>query len=52
MGGPDGFRLSAFGFHGWQRHEDLVVMSAELEMAAWDLRGVKRWSTFVEPPWN
>jgi hypothetical protein len=40
------------GFHVWQRHEDLVVMSAELELAAWDLQGVKRWSTFVEPPWE
>ena len=40
------------GFHGWQRHEDLVVMSAELELAAWDLGGVKRWSAFVEPPWG
>ena len=40
------------GFHGWQRHEDLLVMSAELELAAWDLGGVKRWSTFVEPPWG
>lgn len=39
------------GFHEWQRHDDLVVMSAELELAAWNLRGVKRWSTFVEPPW-
>ena len=39
------------GFHEWQRHGDVVVMSAELELAAWDLRGVKRWSTFVEPPW-
>jgi hypothetical protein len=39
------------GFHEWQRHDDLVVMSAELELAAWDLRGGKRWSTFVEPPW-
>jgi hypothetical protein len=36
----------------WQRHEDLVVMSAELELAARDLGGVKRWSTFVEPPWS
>lgn len=40
------------GFHRWQRHDDLVVMSAELELAAWDLHGVKRWSTFVEPPWD
>lgn len=40
------------GFGEWQRHVDLVVMSAELELAAWDLRGVKHWSTFVEPPWE
>jgi hypothetical protein len=40
------------GFHEWQRHDDMVVMSAELELAAWDIRGVKRWSRFVEPPWE
>jgi hypothetical protein len=45
------------GFHGWQCHDDLVLMSAELELAAWDIRGVKRWSTlqssvFIEPPWE
>jgi hypothetical protein len=40
------------GFHSWQRHDDLVVMAAELELAAWDVHGVKRWSTFVEPPWS
>ena len=40
------------GFHAWQRHDDLVVMAAELGLAAWDVRGVKRWSTFVEPPWS
>lgn len=39
------------GFHEWQRYDDLMVMSAELELAAWDLRGVKRWTTFAEPPW-
>ncbi|MGZ3584549.1 MAG: hypothetical protein ACXVCO_17550 [Ktedonobacterales bacterium] len=27
-------------------------MAAELELAAWDLRGIKRWSIFVEPPWT
>ncbi len=27
-------------------------MSAELELAAWDLQGKKLWSTFVEPPWD
>lgn len=40
------------GFWGWQRHDDLVVMSAELELAAWTAAGEKRWSTFVEPPWD
>jgi hypothetical protein len=40
------------GFHKWQRHDDMVVMSAELELAAWDIHGVKRWSCFVEPPWE
>lgn len=27
-------------------------MSAELELAAWDLEGNKLWTTFVEPPWE
>jgi hypothetical protein len=40
------------GFWGWCRHRDVIVMSAELELAAWDLAGKKLWSTFVEPPWN
>jgi len=39
------------GFWGWKRHGDMIVMSAELELAAWDLEGAKKWSTFVEPPW-
>lgn len=40
------------GFWGWARHGDRVVLSAELEMAAWDIRGRKCWSLYVEPPWN
>ena len=40
------------GFWRWKRHENMVVMSAELELAAWDLEGRKKWSTFVEPPWS
>jgi hypothetical protein len=27
-------------------------MSAELELAAWDVHGRKLWTTFVEPPWG
>jgi hypothetical protein len=40
------------GFWGWCRHGDYVVMSAELELAAWDIHGKKLWTTFVEPPWD
>jgi hypothetical protein len=45
------------GFHHWYRHDKTVVMSAETELAAWDIRGGKRWSTRqsgvrVEPPWE
>ena len=41
-----------FGFWGWRRHADIILMSAELELAAWDLHGRKLWTTFVEPPWQ
>lgn len=40
------------GFWGWARHENVILMSAELEFAAWDIHGNKLWSTFVEPPWS
>jgi hypothetical protein len=40
------------GFWHWARHENLILMSAELELAAWDTFGKKLWTTFVEPPWN
>jgi hypothetical protein len=40
------------GFWGWRRHGDFVVMSAELEVAAWDTAGRKLWTAFVEPPWS
>ena len=40
------------GFWGWARHGDRIVLSAELELAAWDIQGRKCWSTFVEPPWT
>ena len=35
-----------------RRHDDTIVMSAELELAAWDLLGRKLWTTYVEPPWE
>ena len=40
------------GFWCWARHDDTIVMSAELELAAWDLLGRKLWTTYVEPPWE
>lgn len=40
------------GFWGWERYHQFVIMSAELELAVWDIYGKKRWSTFVEPPWD
>lgn len=40
------------GFWGWAQHGDVIVMSAELELAAWTAEGEKLWTTFVEPPWT
>lgn len=40
------------GFWHWKRHGNVVLMSAEIEFAAWTLEGVKLWTTFVEPPWH
>jgi hypothetical protein len=54
--GADPHRLwedsAEVGFWGWRRHDDTVVMSAELELAAWDISGRKLWTRFVEPPWT
>lgn len=40
------------GFHRWERYGDAVVLSAELELAVWNVRGTKLWSAPVEPPWE
>jgi len=40
------------GVLGWARHGNHVILSAELELAAWSIDGRKLWATFVEPPWN
>jgi hypothetical protein len=40
------------GFWHWHQHGEVVLMSAELEFAAWDSYGAKLWSIFVEPPWS
>jgi hypothetical protein len=39
-------------FWGWRQHGAILLMSAELELAAWTTAGEKLWSTFVEPPWS
>ena len=40
------------GFWGWRRHDEAIVMSAELEIAGLDLHGRRLWSRDVEPPWT
>jgi len=40
------------GFWSWDRFGEFVLMSAELELAAWNIRAQKLWTTYVEPPWS
>ena len=40
------------GFWSWRQHGTVVLMAAELELAAWDAAGAKLWSRVVEPPWS
>lgn len=40
------------GFWGWNRSGDVVLMSGELELTAWDIHAVKKWSAPVEPQWS
>jgi hypothetical protein len=40
------------GFWGWRLHGDVVVMSGEIEMAAWTVDGERLWVEAVEPPWS
>jgi len=40
------------GFWSWHVYPTAVLMSAELELAAWDRQGTKLWTRFVEPPWS
>lgn len=44
--------VTFFGFWGWKRHGDVIIMLAELELAAWTLDGRKLWSVDVEPVWS
>ncbi|URN93830.1 MAG: hypothetical protein NAG76_18660 [Candidatus Pristimantibacillus lignocellulolyticus] len=47
-----GIDKADFGFLGWRRSRDVIIMSAELELACWNINGRKLWSTFVEPPYE
>lgn len=40
------------GFWFWSQYDGVVLMAAELELAAWDTLGRKLWTRFVEPPWE
>lgn len=50
--GRDWQRFVEVGFWRWDRHNDVVLMQAELELAAWALDGRPLWSARVEPPWD
>ncbi len=40
------------GFWWWDQVGEVILMAAELELAAWSTAGRKLWTTFVEPPWS
>lgn len=40
------------GFWAWSRHGQMMLMAAELKLAARDVEGRKLWTRFVEPTWN
>jgi len=40
------------GFWEWARHGDVVLMSGELELAAWDISGKKLWAMPLQPAWQ
>jgi hypothetical protein len=40
------------GFLAWEQYGETILLSAELEFAAWNNAGEKLWTTFVEPPWS
>ncbi|HSU66382.1 MAG TPA: hypothetical protein VLJ39_05905 [Tepidisphaeraceae bacterium] len=40
------------GFWEWGRHGEMILMSGELELAAYDLNGHKLWNLPVQPAWD
>jgi hypothetical protein len=44
--------VTPYTFTSWSRHDDVIVMCGELEVAAYDLLGSRRWAATIEPPWD
>ncbi len=48
--------ITPYAFHSWNRHSceggDVIIMSAELEVAGFATDGTKLWSGVVESPWD
>lgn len=44
--------LTPYAFVSWSRHDDVIVMCGELEVAAYDLTGKRLWAATIEPPWD
>lgn len=40
------------GFWEWTRHGEIVLMSGELELSAWEIRGNKLWNMPLQPDWE
>lgn len=44
--------VTPYAFNSWSRHDDVILMCGELEVAAYDLTGKRLWGATVEPPWD
>lgn len=42
----------SFGFLGWERSGDYVMMLEETELGVYNLNGKELWFAYVEPPWT
>ncbi|HXE53960.1 MAG TPA: hypothetical protein VN541_13140 [Tepidisphaeraceae bacterium] len=40
------------GFLEWEQHGKVILMSGELELAAWDVWGNKLWTMPLQPAWE
>jgi hypothetical protein len=44
--------VTPYSFRAWARHNDVVIMCGELEVAGYDLSGRRLWAATIDPPWN